>query len=187
MFEISKSFDFCYGHRVFSQKCNAKYALSSDNPCRKIHGHQGKVDVFMNSDSLDDRGFVIDFKELTFMKHFIDSRLDHRFIVSVKDPKFAKLVGTDFDELKKSNRVTEVFLLNQEVSMGYVITDPVDEDEDSFFIVNFNPTSEELAKWIFQGVQKLIDQSPFSCVVDRVRWSETPKTQATFGKRSKNE
>ena len=180
MFNISKSFDFCYGHRVFSQNCNVKYALEDSNPCRKIHGHQGKITVFMNAEKLDERGFVIDFKELTFMKRFIDDNIDHRFIVSIMDPNFSKLVGSNFEDLKSSGRLTPMYLLGDESLMGYMIADPVDADESSFFIVDFNPTSEELARWIFQGVESLIKDAPFECVTEKVTWSETPKTQATF-------
>jgi len=173
--KISKSFDFCYGHRVYSQNCNVKYSIEDDNPCRRIHGHQGKVTISMSAESLDHRGFVIDFKELTFIKKFINGNLDHRFILSYSDPRFEQLTaGISAERVRlKSIPVT----LLDGVVMGWRYKSI---ENDSFIFVNFNPTSENLAKWIYEGVDKVLAESPFECHIDEVIWSETPKTQAIY-------
>lgn len=177
MNHISKSFDFCYGHRVYSQNCNIKYSIEDDNPCRRIHGHQGKVTINMSSESLDNRGFVIDFKELTFIKKFINDNLDHRFILSYSDPRFEQLTaGVSTEQVTFKSKP---IILLDDVIMGWrceLI------ENDSFVFVNFNPTSENLAKWIYEGVDKVLEKSPFKCDIDSVIWSETPKTQAIYSK-----
>jgi len=180
MYKLSKSFDFCYGHRVYSQDVVAKYAGNSDCPCHRIHGHQGKASIHMEAAKLDHRDFVIDFKELGFVKRFLDDNIDHRFIVSTKDPEFERLVGISVDGIE--NHVRPVYLLDGEVLMGYrIIIGGVDEHLDSFFVVDFNPTSEKLAEWLYCGIHDLITRSPFGCHVDYVEWSETPKTSAVYG------
>jgi len=177
MFKISKSFDFCYGHRVYSQNVNTKYAIDDDNPCRRIHGHQGNITIEMEAFSLDERGFVIDFKELTFVKKFINDNLDHRFILSFEDPKFHHLTnGHSPEDIQKMAYPIELL---DGVIMGHRAPEI---EQDSFVFVDFNPTSEKLAEWIFNGVDCVLNKSPFNCHVKTVTWSETPKTQAVYSK-----
>lgn len=172
---LNKSFDFCYGHRVYSQDVVEKYSGSPECPCHRIHGHQGNVTIHMQTESLDSRGFVIDFKELNFVKKFIDTYVDHRFVISTLDPNFATIVGEELQQLQLEN----VYMLD-DIIVGQRVVNPNSHTE-SFLIVDFNPTSEELAKWIYDNVTKVIEQSPFECSVEKVVWSETPKTSATYG------
>jgi len=188
-YKISKSFDFCYGHRVYTQDVDPDYAGSFECPCQRIHGHQGKITVEMSIDKLDQRGFVVDFKELSFIKYFIDNNLDHRFIVSVQDPGFQKLVGIDpLYTIKEDSELVIPIHLHSNELMGYRfdIDNPhikMDANHlNSFVVVDFNPTSEELAKWIYEGLEKVFDQSPFNCQMSSVEWSETPKTKAIYTK-----
>jgi len=175
MYKISKSFDFCYGHRVYSQNVNTKYSIDDENPCRRIHGHQGNVTVELRALSLDHRGFVIDFKELTFLKKFINDNLDHRFILSFEDPNFSHLaVGHSPEDVKEIAYPIEVL---DGVIAGYRAPEI---ENDSFVFVDFNPTSENLAEWIYSTVECVLNKSPFKCRMESVIWSETPKTQAIF-------
>ena len=84
---IDKSFDWCYGHRVWSQELNEKFTADGDTclACRQLHGHQGKLKVMLEGDELE-RGMVTDFKHLGWMKNFIDDVLDHKFIMYINDP-----------------------------------------------------------------------------------------------------
>jgi len=175
-YKLSKSFDFCYGHRVYSQDVVEKYSGSEECPCHRIHGHQGNVTVHMSTTELDSRGFVIDFKELNFVKKFIDTYMDHRFIISTQDPNFKSIVGDTFENLS----VETVCTLDDVVIGQRVTKESSNSHNESFLIVGFNPTSEELARWIYNIVKNVISKSPFSCKVDKVVWSETPKTQAVY-------
>jgi len=172
MFTISKSFEFCYGHRVYSQDVVEKYAGSKECPCRRIHGHQGKCTITVETETLDDRGFVIDFKELSFIKSFFDDNIDHRFILSYDDPGIMNITNGGFVDGKdwKVELLDGVFMCNRNANVV----------DDSFVFVSFNPTSENLAKWIYEGVRDVLKQSPFDCKVTKVEWSETPKTSAIY-------
>ena len=77
MYRITKRFHFCYGHRL----------LDYVGPCAHPHGHNGLVEVDLESPELDGRGMVWDFGEISSrLKDFIDSRLDHQMILRSDDP-----------------------------------------------------------------------------------------------------
>ena len=88
MWEISKQFDFDYGHRVHSQVLDDEYSLSAPCACRHLHGHRGKVIVHLDSDVLNEQGMVVDFVNLNWLKKFIDGCVDHRTVVDINDPAF---------------------------------------------------------------------------------------------------
>lgn len=48
--------------------------------CENIHGHHWKVEVEIVSDTLNELGFVVDFKELKKITEEVVSQLDHSFI-----------------------------------------------------------------------------------------------------------
>lgn len=92
--DISKSFEFDYGHRVWSQKLNSEYSLDNKLACRHLHGHRGKVIVHLTSKKLEN-GMVTDFKHLNFFKKFLDDNVDHKFIFDINDP----MIPTIFNKL----------------------------------------------------------------------------------------
>ena len=76
-FRVSKSIDFCYGHRL----------LDYEGKCRHLHGHNGRVEIELEGDRLDSRGMVVDFGDIKKgMKRWIDDNLDHRMILRSDDP-----------------------------------------------------------------------------------------------------
>lgn len=91
---IDKQFSFCYGHRVWSQKLEADYCERGDvnTKCRFLHGHEGLVHVYLESDVLE-RGMVTDFKHLGWLKNFLDDTIDHKFIVDYHDPHFQQIIN----------------------------------------------------------------------------------------------
>ncbi len=77
MYTVAKEIYFCYGHRL----------LRYQGKCRHLHGHNGKVEIELASQALDDRGMVIDFERIkSVIKEWIDRNLDHRMILHEKDP-----------------------------------------------------------------------------------------------------
>lgn len=77
MFKVTKEIHFCYGHRL----------LNYDGKCRYLHGHNGKVEVELSAEKLDDKGMVRDFTEIKqILQTWIDKTLDHRMILNKKDP-----------------------------------------------------------------------------------------------------
>ncbi len=77
MFSVTKEIYFCYGHRL----------LNYQGKCRHLHGHNGKVEIELVSETLDPLGMVIDFEKIkSVIKDWIDRNLDHRMILHAKDP-----------------------------------------------------------------------------------------------------
>jgi 6-pyruvoyltetrahydropterin/6-carboxytetrahydropterin synthase len=82
MFKVTKHIDFCYGHRL----------LNYDGPCRHLHGHNGRVEIDIESAELDARGMVVDFSDIKrVLKAWIDETLDHRMLLNKADPLVAVL------------------------------------------------------------------------------------------------
>ncbi len=77
MYEIVKSISFCYGHRL----------LNYVGPCAHLHGHNANADIMLASDTLDERGMVMDFSDIkTVVKKWIDENLDHTMLLCKDDP-----------------------------------------------------------------------------------------------------
>ena len=79
MAEITRRFEFDYGHRV----------LGHEGKCKHLHGHRGVAEVTVSSPELDDLGRVLDFsvvKEL--VGKWIDENWDHNFLGHPDDPLF---------------------------------------------------------------------------------------------------
>lgn len=77
MHKITKVIDFCYGHRL----------LDYEGKCRYLHGHNGRLEVDVEAEELDEMGMVMDFGEVRdVIKGWIDSNLDHRMLLCRRDP-----------------------------------------------------------------------------------------------------
>ncbi len=77
MFHVTKIIRFCYGHRL----------LNYDGKCRHLHGHNGKVEMHLARETLDQRGMVVDFEEIKqVVQTWIDAELDHKMLLNRADP-----------------------------------------------------------------------------------------------------
>lgn len=125
---IDKQFSFCYGHRVWSQQLHEDYCESNDTSCkcRHLHGHEGLVHVFLEGDELE-RGMVTDFKHLGWLKNFLDTNLDHKFIIDINDPIFCKLLNAQSNKgtVDASHGLAEGLHLRD----GKMYLDVIDEDD----------------------------------------------------------
>ncbi|MCG3656329.1 6-carboxytetrahydropterin synthase [Aliarcobacter butzleri] len=169
--EISKEFDFCYGHRVWSQTLNIDFSLDACLKCRHLHGHQGKVIVYLESNELNN-SMVTDFKHLNWFKAFLDDILDHKFILDINDPLFSTLVPNikkedliKFDEGYFSINLTN--FKNEELELY-----------ESYVVVDFVPTSENLSAWFLKIVQEKMNG--LNIKVSKIEFLETPKSKSTF-------
>lgn len=191
MWIIDKQFDFCYGHRVYTQKLDAEYCENKNGSCkcRHLHGHQGRVQVFLESEILS-QGMVTDFNHLGWLKNFIDDNIDHKFIIDENDPLFNVLVEYPFAELTGINmfdrtRMEPVYVPETSLIAGHTIKLPVQKNMEpdyemleSYFIVDFIPTSENLSKWLYDVVSEKMKNIGVS--VSRIDWWETPKSRSSY-------
>jgi len=77
MYSVTKRIEFCYGHRL----------LDYDGVCRHPHGHNGIVEIEIQTDALDRRNMVTDFSDIKrVVKTWIDRELDHKMILRQDDP-----------------------------------------------------------------------------------------------------
>jgi len=72
MYKISKQFSFSASHQL--------HLLGADHPCARMHGHNYVVTLHLQSETLDQYGFVKDYKSLKNVKQYIDNELDHRHL-----------------------------------------------------------------------------------------------------------
>jgi len=81
-YQVTKSIAFCYGHRL----------LGHDGQCRYLHGHNGRLEIDVETESLDHMGMVVDFRKVrNLVKGWIDANLDHRMILCKQDPAIPAL------------------------------------------------------------------------------------------------
>lgn len=72
MFIIEKSFSFSASHQL--------QGLPDGHPCRRNHGHNYVVKFTLKKTTLDEIGFVKDYRSMDSIKIWIDETLDHRFL-----------------------------------------------------------------------------------------------------------
>jgi 6-pyruvoyltetrahydropterin/6-carboxytetrahydropterin synthase len=48
-----------------------------------LHGHNYRVEIVLDADELDERGFVTDYGDLSPIRKWIDDHLDHRHLNDV--------------------------------------------------------------------------------------------------------
>lgn len=181
---ISKEVDFCYAHRVHSQQLLHEFVTDSCLACRHLHGHQGKITVLLEGSELNEQGMVTDFKHLGWFKKFVDDNIDHKLILDINDPYTAeflkplstglfqhklKLDAVEFEGYKTHEVVAPFLYINSETHIKEVF--------EGLILVDFVPTSENLAKWLFDIVNHKMGSI---CKVHSVTFNETPKTCARF-------
>jgi len=192
MWEITKHFDFCYGHRVHTQKLDAELSCNVGCKCRHLHGHQGKLKITLSSGKLTN-GMVTDFHHLNWLKVWIDKYLDHKMILDVKDPYLIQLLKgegledlTFFRPLHPTNynadlRILVFAELLYERS-NRILSDSSFEILEGLVLIDFVPTSENLAKFIFEWVSTVMEDhcSELDIKVEKVVFEETPKSSSTY-------
>ena len=173
--KISKEFEFCYGHRVWSQTLNTEFSLDACLKCRHLHGHQGKILIYLEANELKD-GMVTDFKHLNWFKKFLDDVIDHKFIIDINDPLFSTLIPNvdkkDLISFKEDYKTVDLTNFKNELLELY----------ESYIIVDFVPTSENISAWLLNIVQNKMDK--LNIKVSKVEFLETPKSKSTFYARS---
>lgn len=173
---IDKSFDFCYGHRVWSQRLDVAYSLDSCLACRHLHGHQGRIKIFLEARELE-RGMVTDFKHLGWFKAWLDATLDHKFIIDRNDPLFSDMLSHycrdgEMDRDRFTHHAEGYWTPRLELldDAGEALR----EKYEGMVVVDFIPTSEHLTAWILRIVTERM--APMGVHVSAVEFWETPKS-----------
>jgi len=116
MYKISKQFSFSASHVLDH--------LPADHPCARVHGHNYLVTIHLKSETLDQYGFVKDYKSLKFVKRLIDETLDHqhlndrmsipptseniaRFIYNLLKPEISELYAIEISETPQTSCIYE--------------------------------------------------------------------------------
>ena len=83
-YKVTREIQFCYGHRL----------LNYSGKCRHLHGHNGRVEIELFSENLNELGMVRDFEEIkNVVQVWIDENLDHKMILCKRDPLIPALVA----------------------------------------------------------------------------------------------
>ena len=193
---IDKSFDFCFGHRVHNQSLNTKYSLDGCLACRHLHGHQGKVKLFLGANDLQ-KGMVTDFKHTNIFKKWLDDMMDHKFIIDVNDPLFSNLAGDILLTPDGNLPWYENLMVDYNSEYGYARPDldhiddilsklnisdaqkqAIFEKYEGLIVVNFIPTSERLCQWWYEVANKMLNGLGIDVVA--VEYWETPKSHCRY-------
>ena len=67
--------------------------LPSHHPCSRLHGHNYEVEVILEANTLDDTGFVREYRELSALKELLELTVDGKHLNDVlghdaRRPKF---------------------------------------------------------------------------------------------------
>ena len=77
MYRVIRRLNFSYGHRILGHR----------GRCGHLHGHNGAVEVELGTRKLDLLGMVADFGLVRkILQGWIDAELDHRMLLSRRDP-----------------------------------------------------------------------------------------------------
>jgi 6-pyruvoyltetrahydropterin/6-carboxytetrahydropterin synthase len=177
MWKISKQFDFCYGHRVHNQTLKEEYSLDNRCVCRHLHGHQGKILIFLKGDHLTN-GMITDFKHLNWFKKFLDDTLDHKFIIDKQDPMFKQIIPHMGNDSLPWKEFPEGYEIINPLFFKTIADENIIDILEGFVVVNFVPTSENLSKWLFDIVQNKMKE--LNVETESLQFFETPKSQSIY-------
>lgn len=131
--------------------------VGHEGKCRHLHGHNYRIHFSCRAYDLDNVGRVIDFSDMkSKLCMWVEQHWDHKFLVWEEDPLFKQLSSTA--------------KLEPDLAMMYL---------ESIVPVPFNPTAENLAKYLVEvvGPQQL---KGTGIRLVQVRIDETRKCSATY-------
>jgi 6-pyruvoyltetrahydropterin/6-carboxytetrahydropterin synthase len=158
-------------------------SIETECACKHLHGHSYVIKVFLGADTLDQSAMVTDFKNLNFMKEFVDSVLDHKFMIDVNDPNFELITGVSSNHVKavvdRNINFTNLGSIWPAGSISPQVgdNDTVQLHRNSFVLVNFVPTSENICKYLKLYAQERIGD--FAKVTAVELW-ETKKSHCRY-------
>lgn len=99
---VSKKFNFEAAHSL--------PFLPIGHKCRNVHGHSYVFEVFIETENLDDRGFVVDYADISKIVNPIVEKLDHKNLNELFEFKTTaeNLAKWIHDEINKSIPVCKI-------------------------------------------------------------------------------
>lgn len=160
MYLVTKELEFCYSHRLFRYR----------GKCNMVHGHNAKVLLTYGcyDGDLDSQGMVIDFTVIRKgVQKWLDDNWDHKMIL-FDDDTLVKMIDS--------------FDITSDLEEGEVINDAYNCLKWSLCKVPFNPTAENMARYIFEVAKKELSKLKIenNVVVVEVKVYETPTSYATY-------
>ena len=166
---ITKSFKWSMGHRVHNQKLDAVLSCGSSCKCKHLHGHSYTAVVTLEAEQLE-KSMVMDFTDLKFFQKWIDNNLDHKFMLHHEDP----LMPTLTLGIPTKKQAFGVHVLD---TSNFLEAEDFDDLTASFVIVDYVPTSEEIAQHLAAVVSEHI---PDHVQVRSVMVSESESSSASY-------
>ncbi len=131
MYNITKTFTICYGHRLYKDP----------GKCGHVHGHTGRVEITLEGKDVDGLGMLKNFDSIkATLGVWLDDNLDHSMLLNDKDP-LVTILG---------------------------------EAGEKLFIMDCNPTAENIARMIFKEAKKK------GLSVKSVAFWESPTANAVY-------
>lgn len=152
MIIASRYHDISVGHRV----------VGHESKCRHLHGHNLRIHFTCQAEQLDVVGRVIDFSEIkSRLCMWLEDNWDHRFLAWEEDT------------------LIQYLSLDYPLNLSDIEESNLDTLYSSFVTVPFNPTAENIAKYLVEviGPQQLAGTG---IVLTEVMVEETAKCSATF-------
>lgn len=175
MYRIRKGIDIDFSHHV----------RGHDGPCINVHGHTWRFDVLLGADTLDEDGFVVDFKvlkrEVLAPCHRL---LDHTLAVGE---------ATWGDVNASLATLGEGLLASRQARHGRTDTTPQEpmslggarlEHPGGMRVAvfPFNPTSERLAHWLYDLARERLDDGRVRVLMARIYETQRPvESVAEYG------
>ena len=129
--------------------------IRDSSRCAWAHGYGRYVELTFGAKELDERGWVVDFGGLQFVKDFLDKEWDHRLLLSSEDPLLDDFLAID----KKGGVNVNVM----DASKGW------------------GPGIEQSCKFLFDNINPEIKkQTNNRCWIDMVRVWEHEKNSAMY-------
>lgn len=128
--------------------------INYSGKCAHLHGHSYHWEITIGATVLNN-GMIMDFTDLkTILKETI-GKLDHALVLCLHDPMIANSSIVQVENMLKATN----------------------GDDGRYFLVQFNPTVENLIKW---KVKEIIERLPKNITLISVFCSETDNNSALW-------
>jgi len=167
MYCIRKSIDIDFAHHV----------RGHGGPCIHVHGHTWRFEVELQAKTLDDDGFVVDFKRLkTGVLQPCHQLLDHSLAVGTATWDEAHPALTSLGTALLASRLPRHGTIHTTDERVIELAGATNRYAGGMKVAvfPFSPTSERLAKWLFDAASSVLTDERVSVRLARVFETQRP-------------